>query len=275
MNQEKRSFKGTSDSPPVKKQKKIETLQELVHIRPDLKGKTVYFFPALDKYFEGVIMFDAKEKKAYIYSVKNDRKYDTFSKWITALKNLRLFKGHRSAFATIFLEPNPNSPSIASILGESNYSSYWKTSTYTSLEEIFSLIQKKIFLEGIFLGTIVQKITDGLEFHFFGREGQLEKKMIIIAKGVLLGYEVCVFDKILQEAHLPFPAKPMKRSLDEIKILTQYIFSLRICYGQNTNGFSDVVYIRGTQLINNAQTSNKEHVPFAFLEKQGQPGEAY
>ncbi|GBC15382.2 hypothetical protein GLOIN_2v1762743 [Rhizophagus irregularis DAOM 181602=DAOM 197198] len=99
--------------------------------------------------------------------------------------------------------------------------------------------------------------------------------MIIIAKGVLLGYEVCVFDKILQEAHLPFPAKPMKRSLDEIKILTQYIFSLRICYGQNTNGFSDVVYIRGTQLINNAQTTNKEHVPFAFLEKQGQPGEAY
>ncbi|GET56671.1 hypothetical protein GLOIN_2v1790105 [Rhizophagus irregularis DAOM 181602=DAOM 197198] len=92
--------------------------------------------------------------------------------------------------------------------------------------------------------------------------------MIIIAKGVLLGYEVCVFDKILQEAHLPFPAKPMKRSLDEIKILTQYIFSLRICYGQNTNGFSDVVYIRGTQLINNAQTTNKEHVPFAFLEKQ-------
>lgn len=93
------------------------------------------------------------------------------------------------------------------------------------------------------MGTIVQKITDGLEFHFFGREGQLEKKMIIIAKGVLLGYEVCVFDKILQEAHLPFPAKPMKRSLDEIKILTQYIFSLRICYGQNTNGNLKVITI--------------------------------
>lgn len=47
-------------------------------------------------------MFDAKEKKAYIYSVKNDRKYDTFSKWITALKNLRLFKGHRSALQLFF-----------------------------------------------------------------------------------------------------------------------------------------------------------------------------
>jgi hypothetical protein len=35
----------------------------------------------------------------------------------------------------------------------------------------------------------------------------------------------------------------MKRSLDEIKILTQYIFSLRICYGQNTNGNLKVITI--------------------------------
>src|SRR3984957_11057816 len=33
--------------------------------------------------------------------------------------------------------------------------------------------------------------------------------------------------------------------------------------------------MRGTQLVNNAQNSNKEHTPFAFLEKQGQPDEAY
>ena len=32
-------------------------------------------------------MFDAKEKKAYVYSIKNDHKYDTFSKQITALKH--------------------------------------------------------------------------------------------------------------------------------------------------------------------------------------------
>ena len=39
-------------------------------IRPDLKGKTVYFFPTLDKYYEGVLMYEAKEKKTYVYSVK-------------------------------------------------------------------------------------------------------------------------------------------------------------------------------------------------------------
>ena len=40
-------------------------------------------------------------------------------------------------------------------------------------------------------------------------------------------------------------------------------------------GFEDVTHLRGTQLVNNAQNSSKEHTPFAFLEKQGQPDEAY
>ncbi|RIA99326.1 hypothetical protein C1645_811562 [Glomus cerebriforme] len=40
---------------PSKWQKKAEALQELVCIRPDLKGKTLYFFPILDKYFEDIL----------------------------------------------------------------------------------------------------------------------------------------------------------------------------------------------------------------------------
>ena len=157
-----------------------------MHIRPDLKGKTVYFFPALDRCFEGVLMFNAKEKKAYVHSVKNGQKYDTFSKWINALKNQRFFKGHRSAPATIFLEPNLNSQSVASILSESDYSSYWRMSMYTNLKEIFLLIQKEVSSEGKFSGTTVQEISKGLEFHFFGKEQQLEKKMIIMADGVVI-----------------------------------------------------------------------------------------
>ena len=43
-------------------------------VRPDLKGKRVYFFPTLNKYFEGILIYEAKEKKAYIYSTKGDRK---------------------------------------------------------------------------------------------------------------------------------------------------------------------------------------------------------
>uniref|UniRef100_U9UM52 Uncharacterized protein n=1 Tax=Rhizophagus irregularis (strain DAOM 181602 / DAOM 197198 / MUCL 43194) TaxID=747089 RepID=U9UM52_RHIID len=69
-----------------------------------------------DKYFEGVLLYDVKEKKAYVYSVKNDHKFDTFSKWITGLKKQGLFKGYKSALTTIFLESNPTSIPIASIL---------------------------------------------------------------------------------------------------------------------------------------------------------------
>ena len=45
-------------------------------VRPDLKGKTVYFFPTLDKYFEGILIYEVKEKKAYVYSAKGKRKFD-------------------------------------------------------------------------------------------------------------------------------------------------------------------------------------------------------
>src|SRR5207248_8867689 len=116
-----------ADLPLPKRQKKTESLQDLICVRPDLKGKKVYFFPTLDKYFEGVLMYNAKEKKAYVYSVKGDCKFDTFSKWLDYLQGRGVFKGRRSAIATIFLEANPTSPSIASILSTPNYTSYWKT----------------------------------------------------------------------------------------------------------------------------------------------------
>lgn len=105
-----------------KPQKNTEALQELIRIRPDLKGKTIYFFPTLDKYFESVLIFEAKEQKAYVYSALTDHKYETFSKWINALKKRGLFKGKRSALATIFLVPNPTSSPIAEIYVHLNIS---------------------------------------------------------------------------------------------------------------------------------------------------------
>ncbi|CAG8604806.1 14830_t:CDS:2, partial [Dentiscutata erythropus] len=101
---------------PSKRQKKTEALQELIQIRHELKGKPVYFFLKLDRYFEGILMFDAKEQRTYIYNLINDCKYETFSKWINGLQKHGLFKGQRSALATVFLEPNPTSLPIASIL---------------------------------------------------------------------------------------------------------------------------------------------------------------
>ncbi|PKC69932.1 hypothetical protein RhiirA1_391701 [Rhizophagus irregularis] len=274
LDEEKTFFKDIGNSLLTKRSKKTEALQKLMHIRPDLKGKSVYFFPTLDRYFEGILMFDAKEKKAYVYSVKNDRKYETFFKWMIGLKNQKLFKGKKSSLATIFLESNPTSPSIASILRESDYPLYWKSSMLMSLEDIFMLIQENILLGGKFAEITAQKINGGLELYFFKKEDKsLEKKILFIAKGILLEYEVYILNHVLQGTHLPFPVKAGKRTLNDIKDLIQYVFSLNICYGQSTTGLEDVTYVRGTQLVNNAQNSSKEHTPFAFLEKQGQPDE--
>jgi len=179
-------------------------------------------------------MFDAKEKKAYVYSVKNDRKYETFFKWMVGLKNQKLFKGKKSSLATIFLEPNPTSPSIASILCESDYCSYWKSSMLMSLEDIFMLIQEEILS---FAEITMQKINEGLELNFFKEERQpAEKQIVFMAKGILLEYKVYVLNHVLREIHLPFPVKAMKRTLNEIKDLIQYVFSLNVCNGQSTTG---------------------------------------
>ncbi len=61
-------------------------------------------------------MFDATKKKAFVYDAKTDYKFETFSKWIDVLGSRGYFKGKRSALVTVFLEPNPSSPNIASIL---------------------------------------------------------------------------------------------------------------------------------------------------------------
>jgi len=151
------------------------------------------------------------------------------------LKNRGLFKGYRSALATIFLEPNPSSQSIGSILrSESN--SYWKISTHTNIQDIFSLIQRESLTGGKLIGTITREISDGLELQFFNNKKKLEKKILIFAQGIFLSYEVWVFDQVLKEVDLPFPVEAMKRTLDEISNLIQYILSLKVCYGQSTVG---------------------------------------
>ncbi|EXX52009.1 uncharacterized protein OCT59_000536 [Rhizophagus irregularis] len=189
-------------------------------------------------------MFDAKDKKAFIYSIKNDRKYESFSKWMNGLRKHKLFKENKSALAIIFLESNPTSLPIASILYETNYSPYWKTAMFINIKDILLLIQKEILPGGKFSGMAVQEINESLEFNFFERSVKSEKKLTIITQGILLKYEVCILDHILQEIHRLF------------------------------SSFEDVIRVRGTQLVNNKQNNNKEHISFAFLEKQGKPDEA-
>ena len=80
-----------------------------------------------------------------MYSVKGDGKFDTFSKWLDYLQGQGSFKGRRSAIATIFLEANPTSPSIASILSTSNYTSYWKTKSLINTADISFINSGKNF----------------------------------------------------------------------------------------------------------------------------------
>jgi hypothetical protein len=222
--------------PSIKRQKKLEALQELVHIKPDLKGKEVYFFPTLDKYFKGIIMYDGKEKKAYVYCIKSDRKFETFSQWINILKSQRLFKGNRSAIATIFLEPNPTCPSIASILCETDYLPYWKATSLINPSDILLSIKEKILPGKEFFGTAIQEISEGLEFRFIAKEGQPEKKLLIFSKSGLHSYEVYILNQIVQEKYLPFPVKAIKRTLDEIMKIIGFVSNVKICHGQSTIG---------------------------------------
>ncbi|CAB5215911.1 unnamed protein product [Rhizophagus irregularis] len=207
MFQKKRAIninENSIDLPIPKQQKKAEALQELVRTKPNLKGKMVYFFPTLDKYFEGVLMYEVKDKKAYV------------------------------CYSNHFLEANPTSPSIASILSTSN-SLYWKTSLLINTTDILSSIQEKVKPGGEFSGTAIRKISEGLELHFF-KEEKSEKKLLILTKSGLYRYEVYIFDQIVKEKYLPFPTKEMKRTLDEIINFIRYVFSVSICYGQSTAG---------------------------------------
>ncbi|RHZ88001.1 hypothetical protein Glove_26g233 [Diversispora epigaea] len=187
-------------------------------------------------------MYDIKEKKSFLYCCKRDQRFETFSQWINSLKNRGLFKGHRSAIATIFLEPNPTSSPIATILRESDYKLYWKKTLLINSIEIIKFFQDKI-LPGEEICWNCYKRNYGLQ-----------------------SYEVRIFNKVVQDIYLPFLVKAMKRTLNDIINIIRYIFSVEICHGQSTIGFEDVVQIRGTQLVNN----EKEHIPFAFIEKNGQ-----
>ncbi len=60
--------------------------------------------------------------------------------------------------------------------------------------------------------------------------------MMIFAKDILLGYKVWILDQVLQEIDLSSPVKAMKRTLNEISSLIQYIFFLKVYYGQSTIG---------------------------------------
>ncbi|RHZ58755.1 hypothetical protein Glove_368g16 [Diversispora epigaea] len=167
--------------------------------------------------------------------------FDTFSQWIDSLRKRGLFKGYKLAILTIFLESNPTSSLIATIL-------------------------QKILPGNEFTGTTIQEIIEGLEFRFPANKYKSEKKLIIFSKSGLHSYKIYMLNKMVQDNYLPFPTKMMKRTLEDIINIVCYTFHINICEGQSIIGFEDVVKIRETQLVNN----KKEHISFAFLENNEQ-----
>ncbi|CAG8827221.1 13668_t:CDS:2, partial [Gigaspora rosea] len=143
-----------------------------------------------------------------------------------------------------------------------------------NIEDIFLYMQSEIKPEGKFSETTIRYQDKYLEIYFF-KQQLLEKQLLIKAKGILITYKVFVCNQLIKEEYLPFLTKAIKRTYNEVKNFIEYIYNLNICQEQSTKGFENVTYIRGTQLVNNKRNSQKEHIPFAFLEKQGQPDEAY
>ncbi|RHZ77617.1 hypothetical protein Glove_174g111 [Diversispora epigaea] len=124
-------------------------------------------------------MYNAKEKRAQVYCMKKNLKFETFSQWINSLKNQEFFKRHKSAIATIFLESNLSSSPISFILYKSNYKLYWKNSNLVYISDILQIVQEKVKPGGKFAGILIKEINNELEFYFPTTE-QLSTKILKI-----------------------------------------------------------------------------------------------
>ncbi|CAG8508571.1 4983_t:CDS:2 [Diversispora eburnea] len=74
---------------------------------------------------------------------------------------------------------------------------------------------------------------------------------------------------------ITFFGKDLKIEKDLIFNWQENLISSKICSGQRTEGFKEVVKLRGTYLVRNEKYSDKIHEPFAIIENQDQPAESY
>ncbi|CAH1768839.1 3872_t:CDS:2, partial [Entrophospora sp. SA101] len=211
-------------------------LQELLRTRPDLKGKSVYFFYKNNKFIEGILIYDKGENMSYVYDPT---------------------------------KPVTSSPSIASILRPSRQILYWSNNSTATILYVATSIKNKIKLNGKLAGTGLREIEQGLALNFFGSEGRVEKDMTIIWNANLILYEVNVLGKFVKNTDVLFPGVSAKRTLAEMEEVIEYVFDAKICR------FEEVTHIRGPQLVNNKLGPNNSHEPFAFLENKGKPDEIY
>ncbi|EXX63043.1 hypothetical protein RirG_156070 [Rhizophagus irregularis DAOM 197198w] len=84
-----------------------------------------------------------------------------------------------------------------------------------------------------------------------------------------------VFEKSVKKIDGIETGIAIERNLFEINKTVEFVSKAKLCPGQITKDFEQVVKLRGINLVNNQKNSNNIHEVFATLENQGQSNEAY
>ncbi|CAG8625006.1 7286_t:CDS:2, partial [Paraglomus occultum] len=234
------------------KDPKIEALQELYQLHPNINGRSVWFFPTLTKSAEA---------------------------WIKTLSGKRFFKGKKSALATIFLEPSCKGPSVGQIIRGNSYTSYFKNAEVISLFNIKNTLSMMIRNDTEFMGITLTEGDSYLHLTLPGTNGQKELciKQASHASDERIkcfmfvnGYEVR--DNFLKESGV----KSHKIStIKDILSIVQFFKKLHVCVGQCTKGFKQTSHLRGDHLYSNVLGPTNDHEIIANLENKGVDNEAY
>jgi hypothetical protein len=151
-------------------------------------------------------------------------------------QNNKVFRGARSAIATVFFEPNSSGSSLASVLRTTEQIPYWKTHNSASIAEVISLIKTNITSKQEFFGVGMREIVDGIGITFFGKEDKVEKDLIIRWQDNLISYDMNVFEKSVKKINGIEMGIAIERSLFEINKIIEFVSKAKICPGQITEG---------------------------------------
>jgi hypothetical protein len=198
------------------------------------------------------LIFDKKDKTFYVFDKKTGEKFDTFSSWITFLKVNKIFKGARSALATIFFEPDSSSSSLASILRTTEQTPYWKTHKLANIADVSLLIRTYITFKQEFFGVGMREIINGIGITFFGKENKVEKDLTIKWEKNLISYDMFVFEKRVKKINGIATEDAIERNLSEIDETIQFVSKSKICPGQITKGYKKILHTLTIVLIINS-----------------------
>ncbi|GES76078.1 hypothetical protein GLOIN_2v1819209 [Rhizophagus clarus] len=83
-----------------------------------------------------------------------------------------------------------------------------------------------------------------LSIIFFGKGQRIVKNLIFKWQGNLISYELCVLEKNIKEIDGVATKIAIERTLSEIEKIINYVLKAKICTGQMTEGFENVVQLR-------------------------------